>query len=159
MKKYKLLKDLPGWSAGTTCEYDEDEKCVLMPDSYPGIFFNPDVFPEWFEEIKEGSRQPCEDCVSLRKEGYSEKTFCSRGCAAKEENKHENIHSECSNCGATYGHYLSCAIEEQTKKEQIKPSQWIEGWRKAHEYTDNMLPVKPPIEEGILAFLDEHFSK
>lgn len=68
MKKYRLLKDLPTFKAGTECYIDEVGNMVPCR----GISYiivhndqlekNPDVLDDWFEEINEPTRwEPEED--------------------------------------------------------------------------------------------------
>ena len=59
MKKYRLLKDLPGVNAGAIFILDECEGALFYSNPVHGLYLRgfpdrvPPVFATWFEEIKE----------------------------------------------------------------------------------------------------------
>ena len=52
-KKYRLLKDLPGWSIGSIFSENSEEKYCPVPCGYPNFHASQiENNPDWFEEVK-----------------------------------------------------------------------------------------------------------
>lgn len=160
MKKYKLLKDLPGYNAGEIFAELEIKKVYASPDERCSSKFSMDLdkLPEWFEEIKEGGKCTCKEA------GYG---YCMQdelgACGKpteKEECKHEHGtyqdsfgNVRCSRCSKE-------VLISATQPKQF-PSVWIkerasrnaESWGKEwnHRSPNDYIVA-------ILDFLDEHFK-
>ena len=124
MKKYKLLKDLPGLRTcgkltGFSLRLEHGETGITL-DCMENL-------PEWFEEVKELE----ESCK-----------ICGPNCFLVTE---------------------ECCCEPDEKPKQ-KPSEWIQEWREANAYSymlggSHVGAWPRKVEEGIIAFLDEHFKQ
>lgn len=147
MKRYKLLKDLPGYEAGETLTeirlHIQDEG-----NSAGGISTNPAHFPEWFEEVKPQE----EGCSECKKPGRFKDSLCSN-CLLNDADRYCPLtrgltkDSSCSSEDREHNHTL---LPRQRPKPK-KPSEWIRVQSEGREPLDYIA--------AILDFLDEHYQK
>lgn len=53
MKKYKLLRDLPGLKAGTLLLWDKERDMLISIGSRAYLCYGPTRHPDWLEEVRE----------------------------------------------------------------------------------------------------------